>query len=428
MKGAFFAGLIPVFERQFLEWSRKSRRKQENIAAAECNSLLISGLTRSEHLANDLLLGNYPLTVGTVVEVDSSRNRRRIRYLASDGVPYFVWESPMPRIADKFIDIAVYIYFSEEDAEDGRAIGGTGFVVDKTFETNPNLHYLYVVTNKHVIEKSDPVIRINRKDGTMMRIPTREDQWEVHRAGDDVAVFHLDIEQWNTVQIATLPTKDFVTPQLIADEDIGIGDDTVMVGRFISHEGKQQNTPSVRFGNIAMMPKEPIIRKDNFPQGSFLVEMRSLSGYSGSAVLIYSPCAMNDMSQRRFGRKRNDFDLFKGRVDDADIMANTAPKGPYLLGIDWCHLCDTSPVTDKDGKKLQYEWKVSQNTGMAGVIPAWKIAEVLDCEVFMKDRKKEAERIAKVSSGVALDVAGKPEKFTKDDFESALRKVSKKIK
>jgi hypothetical protein len=372
------------------------------------------------------------LTVGTVIPQD----RKRVKYYSyPDNIPFYVWESPVPRIADKFTDIAVYIYFSVEDAEDGRAIGGTGFIVDKTFETNPNLHYLYVVTNKHVIEKSDPVIRINRKDGTTKRIPTRADQWELHRGGDDVAVFHLDIEQWNTVQIATLPTKDFVTPQLIADEDIGIGDDTVMVGRFISHEGKQQNTPSVRFGNIAMMPREPIIRKDNFPQESFLVEMRSLSGYSGSAVLIYSPCARNDMSQRRHGRGVPVLPDLPGvgekpkwlPQETLDQMSNMeSPKGPYLLGIDWCHLCDTSPVTDKDGAKLAYDWKVSQNTGMAGVIPAWKIAEVLDCEVFMKDRKKEAERITKASSGIALDVSNKPAEFTKEDFEVALKKASRK--
>ena len=62
-----------------------------------------------------------------------------------------------------------------------------------------------------------------------------------------------------------------------------------MVGRFVSHEGKQQNSPAVRFGNIAMMQKEKIIDERGVAQESFLVEIRSLPGYSGSAVLIYSP-------------------------------------------------------------------------------------------------------------------------------------------
>jgi len=334
----------------------------------------------------------------------------------------------MPRISDRFTDIAVYIYFSVEDAEDGRAIGGTGFIVDAPFETNPDLHYLYVVTNKHVIEKSDPVIRINRRDGTVKCVATQERQWKMHPDGDDIAVFHLETE-WHNLQITTLGIHHFVTPELVVAEDIGIGDDTVMVGRFISHEGKQRNTPSVRFGNIAMMPKERIVRKDGFAQESFLVEQRSLSGYSGSAVLVWSPCAMNDMSVRRRGTDRpRNLEEVMATPDELRALNNQmSPKGPYLLGIDWCHLCDTSPVTDKDGQKLNYDWKVSQNTGMAGVIPAWKIAEVLNCEVFMKDRKKEAERIAKASSGISLDVAEKSQEFTKEDFETALKKASRKI-
>ena len=373
------------------------------------------------------------MTVGTVVQVDCETNRKKVRRFASDGSAYYVWESPVPRISDRFTDIAVYIYFSVEDAEDGQSIGGTGFIVDVTFETNANLHYLYVVTNKHVIEKSDPVIRINRKDGKVICVATQEKEWQIHKNGDDIAVFRLETD-WQTIQslqITTLPIRHFVTPELVVAEDIGIGDDTVMVGRFISHEGKQQNTPTVRFGNIAMMPREKIIRSDGFAQESFLVEQRSLSGYSGSAVLIYSPCAMNDMSQRRYGQKRvgPPPPARKGGFVNIPQTAfdSMNPKGPYLLGIDWCHLCDTSPVTDKDGKKLEYGWKVSQNTGMAGVIPAWKIAEVLNCEVFVKDREKEAERIAKASAGIVLDVAEKPQEFTKNDFETALRKASRKI-
>ena len=200
-----------------------------------------------------------------------------------------------------------------------------------------------------------------------------------------------------------------------------------MVGRFINHEGRQQNTPSVRFGNIAMMPKEKIVLKDGHLQECFLVEVRSLPGYSGSAVLIYSPCAMNDMSQRRMGIDRGKADLFKGQEGLDAALAHQSPKGPYLLGIDCLHICNTSPVTDKDGKELAYEWRVSQNTGMAGVIPTWKILEILNCEVLMKDRQKEAERIAKESSKISLDNAERPKEFTKQDFEDALNKVSRKI-
>ncbi len=85
-----------------------------------------------------------------------------------------------------------------------------------------------------------------------------------------MAVFPLDIDLTALV-ISQIEFKDFVTPDLIADEDIGIGDDTVMVGRFVSHEGKQRNSPSVRFGNIAMMNGETVYNAElGINQESFL--------------------------------------------------------------------------------------------------------------------------------------------------------------
>jgi hypothetical protein len=47
-----------------------------------------------------------------------------------------------------------------------------------------------------------------------------------------------------------------------------------MVGRFINHEGKQRNLPALRYGNIAMMPLEPIIQQETgITQESFFVKI-----------------------------------------------------------------------------------------------------------------------------------------------------------
>jgi Trypsin-like peptidase domain len=308
----------------------------------------------------------------------------------------------MPRIWDSFTGIAVYIYGSLNDAKSGDTYSGagSGFVVEYNHETNPKASSLYVVTNKHVVMKAKtPVIRFNRKDETVPEcFPTREDQWKCHPHGDDVAVFPMD-RNWESLQFYSVNYVDFVTPQLIDYEDIGIGDDTVMVGRFITHEGKQRNSPSVRYGNIAMMNKETIWNRYlKIEQESFLVEIRSLPGYSGSAVFLYSPCAMNDMSRRRFGIEKDKINIFSGETTDQEIKASIARKGPYLLGIDWCHLQSKAYVVidvDSSGNDVRHpdRWFVNQNSGMAGVIPAWKILDILESKELMEQRRKETERM-----------------------------------
>ena len=168
-----------------------------------------------------------------------------------------------------------------------------------------------------------------------------------------------------------------------------------MVGRFIGHDGRQKNAPAVRFGNIAMMPHEAITSPHGIEQESFLVEVRSLPGYSGSAVFLYSPCAMNDMSVCRFGMDKAssqpEFGVVNTTPEDEKrfkraLSVAFSPKGPYLLGIDWCHLHNRHSVRDREGVAIG---TVQENTGMAGVIPAWKIKEVLDLEELAMARKRD---------------------------------------
>jgi hypothetical protein len=255
--------------------------------------------------------------------------------------------------------------------------------------------------------------------------------WVRHPDGDDVAVLHLKIE-WQNVTFTSIPIASFLTPKLVFDEDVGIGDDTVMIGRFIGHDGKQRNTPSVRFGNIAMMPEEKITLETGVEQECFLVEMRSLPGYSGSAVIMYSPCAMNDMSQRRYGQKRvgapspekpGQFVHIPKEAFDA-----MNPKGPYLLGIDCCHLHSKAYVLNGEGKQTDGSF-VRQNSGMAGVIPAWKIAEIIESEELVAVRKEADKAITKKKqeSSASLDSAeAETVEFTKEDFEAVLKKASRK--
>lgn len=345
----------------------------------------------------------------------------------------------MPRIHDQYTHCAVYIYGSLVDAANGEHYGGSGFLCHVPLKENPQWGSVYVVTNWHVIEAAKtPVIRFNRKDGRVESIPTKLEDWFRHPDGDDVAVLPLDID-YETLHVLSIGIEQFVTPQLIVDEDIGIGDDTVMIGRFVNHEGKQRNSPAVRFGNIAMMAHEKIQMESGLEQEAFLVEVRSLPGYSGSAVVIYSPCAMNDMSIRRSGKTRSEDEAErekekqeKGMLIPPYPIRFTNAKGPFLLGVDFCHIHRKATVRERNEAKSQEGWFIKENTGMAGVIPAWKIAEILNGEELETmrredDRKLTEKRKKSAASLDSVDEDSPRRVFSKQDFEQALKRASRRL-
>jgi Trypsin-like peptidase domain len=206
----------------------------------------------------------------------------------------------MPRVFDYYADSVVYIYGSLADAKSGEQQGGSGFIVTVYFQNNPEWGEVYIVTNTHVVSGCrTPVVRFNRNDGKTEYFESEKHQWILHPDGDDVSVLPFEVATLECLKVAPIPLHFFITHEIVDKQDVGIGDDTFMIGRFISHEGKQQNMPAIRFGNIAMMPKERIGLETGISQEGFLVESRSLPGYSGSPVFLYSTQASTDMSQRK---------------------------------------------------------------------------------------------------------------------------------
>jgi hypothetical protein len=162
------------------------------------------------------------------------------------------------------------------------------------------------------------------------------------------------------------------------------GDEVFMVGRFISYEGTQQNTPSARFGNISMMPIEPLSFEGEQAHEAFLVEQRSLPGYSGSPVFV---CI--DRTQPRPP-------LWLSPVNHP---YDPRRHGPFLLGVDSFHIHDYEPLLKDSevdyGKKEMADPKrwVRAHSGMAGVIPAWRLANLLNSPEALTLRQ-EADEIA----------------------------------
>jgi hypothetical protein len=325
----------------------------------------------------------------------------------------------VPAIDPNVLDCVFYIYPTLEDAKAGKAVGGTGFFVG--FQIFPNRHWpeqIYAVTNRHCISKSgeDIVLRINKPSGKLDYLPTKSRDWFPHPSNlCDVAVLPLDLSseehRFNFISSRLF----FLTPEIISHCWIGPGDDVFMIGRFIGQDGKESNLPTARFGNISRMNGEPIKDDDGIPQDSFLVEMRSMSGYSGSPVFVY----LNPTLPRP-----------PKWITPATHPYRHGLHGPWLLGIDWCHIPNFKRVLDAGRKApIKPEQWVEVNSGMAGVIPAWYIQEILELpELAMKREEiaKSQDSLNEDQSVAVSDYAQTP-KFTQSDFEQALRKASRRV-
>lgn len=249
----------------------------------------------------------------------------------------------MPPIPQTLLDCSVYLYPTKEAAEAGERFGGSGFLFSVPVEGHEEGWVtLYVVTNRHVLDQGGRFIRVNKIDGGTHVIETQRYDWADHSQRYDVAAYSLDLEA-SVVQFASLFPDHLITREVIADWDLRPGDEAFLVGRLITPWGQQRNVPAVRFGNISMMadPSEPAIGYENVLREAFLVECRSLSGFSGSPVF----CSTT---------RRYDWDgkmptplLGQPRYTKHRRYPLPAPEGtfgPWLLGIDWGHLPLWRPV------------------------------------------------------------------------------------
>jgi hypothetical protein len=70
-----------------------------------------------------------------------------------------------------------------------------------------------------------------------------------------------------------------------------------------------------------------------------------------------------------------------------------------LLGVDWGHINDWEPVRDASGRPVNpsnpKQMQVCVNTGMMAVVPAWKLAELLDDGPLAEQRRIETEKARK---------------------------------
>lgn len=323
----------------------------------------------------------------------------------------------MPRIDVSILDSVFYLYETDYDANEGIQTGGTGFFVGVQSERFPERSDVYAITCKHIVKPNDhtgftsaPVIRLNTKSGEFDIIPLETSDWysfqdifpnELH----DIAVHELgDLDISHKINFVVRPQWFGAVDQLI---ETGPGDDVFMVGRYFDHDGYQKNRPSVRFGNISIMPhhQEKLPHWEGYGEISYIVEMRSVSGYSGSPVYLYEHG-------------------FRSIVDEDSGKPMLKPEAVIrsLLGIQW-----SQPPREEYHEELNRYVKVF--AGMNNVIPAIYIYLLLDWEVFKMHRQANDEKYAREQKKrpPQIPTGGNREKkpFTEEDFEEVLRKVSR---
>jgi hypothetical protein len=307
----------------------------------------------------------------------------------------------MPRVGQGILDCVVYLYPTEQDARDGEKVGGSGFLVEvrDPFPWNEDVSpevknrvasdrsfaSFYVVTNDHVIRGGNTVLRLNlaMHSGTDT-IATDASQWIGHLDFDDVVVLPITLPK-ERYRASGIPLEMFYPADgergndtsAARAERLMAGDEAFFVGRFIGHDGKQTNSPTARFGNLITADTQRVPTSRGIDQESFLVEARSLSGYSGSPVFVYLPYQVTQRAQMP-----TQYDML--------AMAATGTWQPtqylragddevWFIGIDYGHRPLFERVLSEDQETpLPDKWYVKQNSGVIGVVPAWKIREILE--------------------------------------------------
>jgi hypothetical protein len=341
----------------------------------------------------------------------------------------------MPRIEDRLLKAVIYLYGSKDAAESGEP-GGSGFLVGEPCAI-PHAVFLFAVTNAHVVE-SCPVVRTAGPQNNRVIVRQKSD-WYRHPEDDDVVVTPIGFapKDARDFRVDYVPREWFVTPEDFshASHDVndistdvetdaplgyewdyqplgwpfGPGEEVVMLGRFLGYDGTDENEPAARFGNLAMAPTVPIEHPWGFTQPSFLVECRSVSGYSGSPIFIYRTQTTVAAGLVAIGSDRG------GKI-----------ALPRLLGLDWGNL-------DRVGhNNYAIDWAAAnaaasfpRRSGMMVAVPAWRLAELLDSKEVQDLKRKAENESVKASEDVHLDF--EPSEF--DKFETLTRKlvaVSKK--
>ncbi|OBG05892.1 hypothetical protein A5769_07185 [Mycobacterium intracellulare] len=169
----------------------------------------------------------------------------------------------------------------------------------------PPVQYVVVVTALHVLanvqkqaadgtnfvnsDDGKTFLRVNTKDGGFKVVEVTEDQWFKPDMSEEI----VDIAFCPWQELPSASEFDFLsvgtdlaaTKDVMESKQIGLGSELAFAGLFVNHHGRKRNEPIVRFGNISGIPAEPVSTRVGDIE-AYLVESRSVGGFSGSPVFV----------------------------------------------------------------------------------------------------------------------------------------------
>ena len=341
----------------------------------------------------------------------------------------------MPRVAPLILDSVFYLF--EREPKEGEIVppDGTGFIVGRTSAAGGGDTHYYAVTNWHLACQGSSVLRLNQRAGGSRYVETEPAEWQFFPGADDLAILDItDQVNVNDDEIACLLESMFVTKEIAREFLIGSGADTFMCGLFYSHPGPtERNVPAFRFGNISMMPNDQALldMETDGRCAAYLVDTHSRSGFSGSPVFVY----------QTYGADLSTFPMDWRRTERDHVMLAGGPTDRYvgLLGVHcgqfWDDVKFRKPEraeSERIGDVIREGETLEIQGSMTIVVPAWRITDLLDSEIFEMARQKRdddrAERRARRPrpEAVRKDSTTDANPTHREDFNSLLGAAAQK--
>ncbi len=235
--------------------------------------------------------------------------------------------------------------------------------------------FTYLVTNKHVVQPGIENGRSCDVDAYAMRVDTRTPanngsysvvgniplsslRWTYSPDPSvDLAITPIGLDV-SKLDVVFLPSDMLLGDADVAKNHIVEGDSVLFTGLFVQFVGQVHSEPIVREGKIAMMPREQVPTTLHSLGDVYLVDSHVFGGNSGSPMFV------NLAGQR-----------------DGGLMVGINYK---LLGV--VSGFETESSTFEMQAVASYAGTVAANSGIAMVVPAQKVLDIINSPDLKKLR------------------------------------------